>query len=754
MSGKAKIGLLCILKEHEELMNDTENNDYIPSIFCKINNKPQENKDNYPDNLYFRKSSLKSFDTICYPQHSDSNTFQPYPEKSKIDKARAACKGKLNSNTAKPYILLSGDYSGIQDTVYTISSKGALKSLRARSFMLEFLCEHICYELIQACFHNFHDFKYNDFRNHVVFSGGGTFCLLLPNNDETKKLIQDYKETINEWAFEEFSATLYIAFAYNELEDNDLEKGVFRNTWLTLSKELEKDKKQKFKWKLEEIFDNGFIKEPEQKTNQQECQICHRDDVVVSKDTPFYNLNDFKPIKTQKELEEKAGDNVVVHCLCYHLFRLGDRLTEKEYIYRTAKNPNLLSKKKDDNKYDGYLCFPGLRGKPIYYVLEIDSKETKLSAECVWKINGAEENKQDFIPFLYAKYVRKISELPRAVQEFEKEIYRKEHNNKEIENPDGTTASFAGLAHAACGADLVGCLRMDVDNLGRIISEDIDDKDFDLVSLSHLSHMLNLFFKVYLCKICEGQLGCDKPADLTDKNYDQDSESQERGAAGRNVSVIYAGGDDLFIAGAWDEVTELSYDIQKCFAKFSGLGISGGVTLHKEKFPLYQMARLSGEAEGYAKDDKSHHKNDEPKNRIALFYDTNKKARKDTIQINLDRLSIEYDKKDRYRLAIKWNEFKDFVIPFSKSFVVLGSIKNNKLVIDNLPSAFIEKLFTVTEEWQVEGHIYISTMARVLNKSLQDPLTHNFLALYKGLFGSENIKKLHIPLIWISYLRR
>ena len=40
-----------------------------------------------------------------------------------------------NSAEAKPFMILSGDFSGIQNFIYTIPSKGALKSLRGRSFL-------------------------------------------------------------------------------------------------------------------------------------------------------------------------------------------------------------------------------------------------------------------------------------------------------------------------------------------------------------------------------------------------------------------------------------------------------------------------------------------------------------------------------------------------------------------------------------------------------------------------------------------
>ncbi len=292
-----------------------------------------------------------------------------------------------------------------------------------------------------------------------------------------------------------------------------------------------------------------------------------------------------------------------------------------------------------------------------------------------------------------------------------------------------------------------------MDNLGKIFSEGIKDEDFDLPALSHLSHMLNLFFKVYLYKICAGDLGEDENGvsieakDLTRKNYKK--------SKGRNVSIIYAGGDDLFIVGAWNEVVELSYDIQRCFKRFSGLGISCGLTLHKPKYPLYQMARMSGEAESFAKEDISHNNEYREKNRMALFYDTNKRARRESIDASLRNLGVE-EREDRYRLTVLWEEMEEFVIPLVETFIELGDIKNNHIQFHAMPSAFIEKLFMVAEEWQIKGHLYIAVMSRVLDQARRELMPRDFESMKNLLyaFSMDNIKKLHIPLTWISYLRR
>lgn len=723
-------------------MDTEKNNRYTTSIFSLVDSEDKPDENSYLENAVFKDFTI---DSISYPEPRDvSITDIPnLPEDESIKIALERCKEKSKEN-ASPYLLVYGDLSGIQNTVYTISSKGALKSLRARSFMLELLCEHICYELITEYFG-----KYKDNLENVVFSGGGSFCLLLPNN-ETEKKVRELKEKLNNWAFEEFAGKLYISMVSTELNDNDLHEDNFRNVWHDIiQKELDKDKKQKFKWNLNNIFNEAFNKEPEQKTNKEECQICRRDDVKVSDDEPFYVLDTSKKITitTPQELTKTVNDlenNNVTHSLCFHLYKLGDKLTKFQYIYRTSHKP------------DVYIKFPDINGKFVYYSvtnsINKGSNNKEVDIDCKWKINASDYEKEDCAPFLYANYVRNVDDLPEAAKAKEKDEYQKEHG-KDIENEKETTASFTGLSHAACGADLIGCLRMDVDNMGKIIH---NLKPFTITHLANISKMLNIFFKAYLTRICGGDLGKDengeeiKPTDLTNKAYKQNR--------GRNVSIIYAGGDDVFIVGAWDEVAELSYDIQSCFARFSGLGISAGLTLHKAKFPLYQMAKLSGEAESFAKNDKSHHHHKkELKNRISLFFDTNKLTRKKMIDIMLENMHIIFDRGDRYRLAIKWSELSDFVIPFSQYMKDRVEVNGQKSELNRLPSNFIEKLFSVIEEWQLKGQIYIPTLSRILrqiNKLHLDEDKCKDEINFVNLFDNEHIKKLHVPLIWISYLRR
>jgi CRISPR-associated protein Csm1 len=87
--------------------------------------------------------------------------------------------------------------------------------------------------------------------------------------------------------------------------------------------------------------------------------------------------------------------------------------------------------------------------------------------------------------------------------------------------------------------------------------------------------------------------------------------------------IIYAGGDDLFIVGAWHHLPDLAEAIHNQFKAFTGghpsLSLSGGITLEGAKFPLYRAAERAGEAEGKAK---SHTRPDGGPKDALCFLDT------------------------------------------------------------------------------------------------------------------------------------
>jgi CRISPR-associated protein Csm1 len=163
------------------------------------------------------------------------------------------------------------------------------------------------------------------------------------------------------------------------------------------------------------------------------------------------------------------------------------------------------------------------------------------------------------------------------------------------------------LAANAQGINRVGYLRMDVDHLGQIFAKGLPDKkdsphnidEYSLSKVASLSRQMSYFFKVYL-----NSLAGDRANNLPEKVQTLTTKL-DKNFSHRTLMFIYAGGDDLFISGAWNEVVEFAFDIYQSFRAYTGkhpdITISGGISIDDAKFPLYQSADSSSEAEGKAK---------------------------------------------------------------------------------------------------------------------------------------------------------
>lgn len=581
------------------------------------------------------------------------------------------------------YLLATADFSGIQNFIYTISSKGALKSLRARSFFLSLLSEHIIYEILK---------KQNLNRSSIVFSGGGSFSLLLPAS--AQETLKNINHKINSYFLQDLRGKLYLGLVWSECEINDLISPNFRNKWNEIGKSLEEDKYKKFRDNLSSLL---AITMPKKLTNQDECQVCHRDDV-----------------DTVQKITDLEGNEVNVCSLCYELFHLGDALTDYKYINRWERRPPI----------DHFLEIPSLSDNAYYWV------DKKPDGPFHWIKNLFQPS--DYCPFFTANYV--------------------------TTDERGNTADFSYLADKSKGKKLIGCLRMDVDSLGIIFSEQINSSLFSPPTLSTLSKILNLFFTIYMNLICEKQI--DSPLLIPGEGR-KDT---------RPVSIIYSGGDDLLIIGAWNEICELSLDIRRIFKKYVGdnedISISGGVFLAHHKFPFYQMANFSGRAEEIAKTNYSecikedccqNYKNCqfyEPeriprckrKDSGLLFYTPSREDRK-------RKLEGDSKTKGRIETALKWDEIERKVITPLKSMYPIFKQNTEK----SLSRSLLYRFFSLVDKWENDGVLYLPLMAWAIErlKKMVDPkASSQIVSLSSILFNTKYMRSLHIPLTWLDLLKR
>lgn len=138
------------------------------------------------------------------------------------------------------------------------------------------------------------------------------------------------------------------------------------------------------------------------------------------------------------------------------------------------------------------------------------------------------------------------------------------------------------LAKASAGIDRIAVLRGDVDNLGQSFVHGFDREasHSNLVNLSRtatLSKQLSLFFKKHINSfLANGKFNITG----TDKV--------------RKALVVYSGGDDVFIVGAWNDVISLAVDISNEFCSFTEgtLSISAGIGLFTSSFPISVAASI------------------------------------------------------------------------------------------------------------------------------------------------------------------
>lgn len=167
----------------------------------------------------------------------------------------------------KIFLVYSMDISGIQDFIYTINSKGALKGLRARSFYLEIMMEHLIDDLLA---------KIGLSRVNLIYSGGGHAYLLVANTDKTKRILEKYEQELNQWFLKVFQTALYVGCGYAQCSVKDLRNkpaGSYTEIFRIISKNISQKKIKRY-----EAKDILWLNHRHQPDEKRECSVCRRSD--------------------------------------------------------------------------------------------------------------------------------------------------------------------------------------------------------------------------------------------------------------------------------------------------------------------------------------------------------------------------------------------------------------------------------------------------------------------------------------------
>lgn len=440
----------------------------------------------------------------------------------------------LHSQAA--FLLYSADFSGVQKFIYTVAVEGALRSLRSRSFFLEFAMEHYLDELLRVC---------GVSRANLLYSGGGHCYLLLPNTPAVRQAADAWNTRFNQWLFAQFGTRLFLAHGYTACSANDLTntpagdapyKAMFRRVSAQVSAH-----------KLHRVTADQLrrLNHTPFEDSGRECAVCGRSDALAPGQTRCAWCTLFEA------LSRKIQDGTAI------------------FVETNPKNP-------------GDFALPTTDGEAQITFLSESDAHSRLNAGNVPR-------------HLYLKNAV-TSRLPDATP-----------------LPVGDYAAanlMEQLAATARGVRRLAVCRMDVDNLGQAFvagferpQETDPIRRTQYVTLSRtaaFSRQMSLFFKQYINALLSGAALGKPPLQVT---------------------VVYSGGDDVFLVGAWNDTIEAAVRIRQALTQFTcgALTISAGIGMFDDHFPIRAAALQTAELEDTAKSLPE-------KNAVALFGNSTENA--------------------------------------------------------------------------------------------------------------------------------
>lgn len=443
------------------------------------------------------------------------------------------------------FLLYTADLSGIQSFIYTIADRGALKSLRGRSFFLGLLMEHYADELLSAC---------GLCRANLLYIGGGHCYLLLPNTAETLAAVNSWNLRFNDFLIDNFGAGLFLAQGYtpctaNELMNEPRADAPYKAMFGRLSGEVASHKPHRYT-AAQLIRMNRA-----EGMSERECRICGRS-------------------------SELDGDTCV---WCNNFIALSGKLIEQSDTNRPPIDTYVVTK-------------AGVSGiTPDFTLPSFDGDvDFSFTDEVSARRLIAALSRSDSVVRVYTK---------------NKSCTGFRYSTKINVGEYSAARTLDELADSSSGIRRLAVCRMDVDRLGETFVSGYEDKSADspekryhLVTISRtaaFSTQMSRFFGLYINEILSG-------------SYDGSNEWP------LDVSIVYSGGDDLFLVGAWDDAIEAALRIQKTLAEYTSgkLTISGGIGLFDPHYPIRaaadEVAALEERAKGYER-------GGQQKNAVSLF---------------------------------------------------------------------------------------------------------------------------------------
>lgn len=370
----------------------------------------------------------------------------------------------------------------------------------------------------------------------IVMNAGGKFTILAPNTDETKKIINDIENEVNKRMTELTYGETRMSIAYVEVAEQDFYTHL--------------DNVPMFSNKMKEL--NNALEKKKMK-------------VIIDKDTAVFN--DYLDQWAEKDQDTGACISCNTNpklkgdfCeQCSMFDSMGRQIIKAEYL---SIGNNIVG-------------IDVLLGYKINFV-----KDTKAEYSFILK------NTEITDGYPIKRYAGNLPELTATDLNDDRFSGMTEKQFDKNDFKEGEPKTFTHLAYQSLdkatkrGKPFLGVIKADVDNLGYIFSKgfmtkqehkEINEQTFS--KYASLSRMLDYYFTGVLMEYVK-------------KNN-------------LNIYTVFAGGDDLFLIGAWTDMFKAITFIKDSFKSFvahnNGIHLSMGFALVKPSLPVPKMGELAEE---------------------------------------------------------------------------------------------------------------------------------------------------------------
>lgn len=173
-----------------------------------------------------------------------------------------------------PFLLVVGDYGGIQNYLYDLSHGAGkvAKSLRGRSFYVRMLAECVSLKILQAT---------GCPATHRIMQAGGRFYLLLPNLDSTRRILESATYDLDRWILTRKNAELRFTLGWIEVARYDIWDPAERVSRFPVVKErvdavLAQEKQRPLRRMLYPPQESWLLPKVELNEDQALCKSCRR----------------------------------------------------------------------------------------------------------------------------------------------------------------------------------------------------------------------------------------------------------------------------------------------------------------------------------------------------------------------------------------------------------------------------------------------------------------------------------------------